>query len=201
MAWLRGLSLALAALATTAGAWSLQACGSDANSGENQDSGLSGYGGSGASATGGSGGVVGDAGNCPAQPPATYYGACPLASGESCPFTLECQSGKKTFAFICSPTGPAPWAVAAKPCDKPNDSCPGFDLYCGDGGWELTLNSDPPTRCPEARPNQGDACPNANSFGGARSVCGYPCDAVQKTGWTIATCIGGHWQLDAACTN
>lgn len=170
--------------------------GSEPASDTDAGPGLAGAGGSGAGA--GTGGAAGSSG-CPTAAPSNGYETCAIGAGESCEYTFDCQSGVKTFELICSPTGPAPWAVKTTVCEHAYDSCPGAQLYC-DGVWELTANSDPPTPCPAKRPKEGDSCPNATAFGGARKLCGYPCDEVAKTGWTIASCLESTtWKLDGAC--
>ncbi len=196
---------------------SLMACGGSTNSdsGTGGTAGTSGSGGStggvGGSggtggAPGGSGGVGGtsvDAGaNCPPTVPG-WYEQC--TAGQSCNYDVACQSGAQSFNYVCNEN--SFWDLAPKSCDKPYDSCPGTELYCNAGfGWSIPQGTNPPSPCPDTRPNPGDAC-SAAPMGGVWENCGYPCDATPTAKWTVLTCKydpadptgQSTWESDGAC--
>jgi hypothetical protein len=150
-----------------------------------------GTGGTGGVPTGGAGGTTG----CPAEPPKFSNGPCPIAPGESCEYDVQCQSGVVHFKYTCS----ANWSVAGPGCPEPYDFCPGYGLHC-DFGWTLMGGGgNPPTQCPTTKPAVGDKC-ISNPFGGMITDCGYRCDPVANTGWTVASCKGfDTWTDDGAC--
>jgi hypothetical protein len=155
------------------------------------------YGVGGAYGSGGTGGNIG----CPPEPPPQTFAPCPPElAGVVCPYTLECQSGSYTFDFTCGGPAGSTWTINQNECGFEFDSCPGTDVMCRGGTWQIWQGTNPPPPCPDVKPKPGDhTC--YQSFGGA-ATCGYRCEGGD--GWTIGSCYGfvggnGSWLYDGAC--
>jgi hypothetical protein len=133
---------------------------------------------------------------CPAQPPG-QWDECPpeVALSGGCAYSLACQGGQVTLVYQCSTSGYGTWQIVPQACQHLFDSCPGTDVNCWGGTWQMPEGTNPPPPCPPERPALGDAC--AVGFGGS-ATCGYRCQ--DGTGWTVASCSAlSSWILDGEC--
>ena len=122
---------------------------------------------------------------CPATFP-TKSDPCTLSPGDTCVFDVGCQSGSLQIALECSDGG---WTVVPSACASLHDSCADTTLHCIETGWVLDDET-----CPDSAPEAGSEC----SLPGLS--CGYPCDPIAKTGWSVGTCSNeGVWEVDGGC--